>query len=105
MFEKICPSCKTTLSSFYNTGMLGCPDCYKAFEYEIKIALEKIQGSTVHVGKKPTLDELEKQLLNEYQMLINDKQQANMEHRYSDMLQISDMLEDLKAELKRRGLK
>ncbi len=105
MYEKICPSCKTRLSSFYNTGMLGCPDCYKAFENEIKLALEKMQGTTFHVGKKPSIDELEKNLLLEYELLLKEKQRANMEGRFSDMLQISEELIDLKEELKRRGLK
>ncbi len=105
MREKFCPSCKTALSSFYNTGMLGCPDCYTAFEYEINVALEKIQGATFHVGKKPNIDDLDKELLQEYDNLLEEKQRANMERRFSDMIQISEMLDDLKAELKRRGLK
>ena len=105
MYEKICPNCKTTLSSFYNTGMLGCPNCYKAFEKEIELALKKIQGRTFHVGKKPTLDELERELLLEYELLLKEKQKANMEGRFADMLRITDELLELKEELKRRGLK
>ncbi len=105
MYEKYCPTCKTSLSSFYNTGMLGCPACYKAFEKEIELALKKIQGKTFHVGKKPTVDELERNLLLEYELLLKDKQLANIEGRFADMLKISEELLELKEELKRRGLK
>ncbi len=105
MYEKYCPNCKTTLSSFYNTGMLGCPECYKAFENEIEIATKKIQGRTVHVGKKPTASELERELILEYELLLKEKQLANIEGRFADMLRISEELMELKEELKRRGLK
>ncbi len=105
MYEKFCPSCKTALSSFYNTGMLGCPDCYKAFESEIELALKKIQGASFHAGKKPTIDELEKNLLLEYELLLKEKQLANIEGRFADMLRVSEELIELKEELKRRGLK
>ncbi len=105
MYEKFCPTCKTSLSSFYHTGMLGCPDCYKAFEKEIELALKKIQGRTFHAGKTPSISHIDRELLQEYDRLIEEKQRANIEGRFSDMLSISQDLLELKEELKRRGLK
>ena len=104
MYDKVCPTCKTLLSQFYNTGMLGCPDCYKAFEREINIALKKVQGRTSHVGKTPYGTELDKKLLAEYQMLIKEKERAGLEQRFSDMNELSEQILTLAEELKNRGL-
>lgn len=105
MYDKYCKSCKTTLGSFYATGMLGCPNCYKAFEKEIELALKKIQGRTFHVGKRLSIDKIGRELLDEYQMLLIEKERAGLEGRFSDMYRIAEEINELKEELKRRGLK
>ena len=104
MIEKICPECGTTLSQFYQTSMLGCPNCYRAFEREITLALKKIQGGTLHAGKTPYGTELDKKLLSEYEMLIKQKERAGIEQRFSDMNELTAQILDLGEELKRRGL-
>ena len=102
MYDKYCKTCRTSLSSFYSTSMLGCPDCYKAFEPEILSALTKIQGRTFHVGKSPNNDDRE--LLYEYQTLLKEKEYAGLEGRFSDMHALAEQLNVLKEELKNRGL-
>jgi protein arginine kinase activator len=104
MYEKVCPVCGRRLSEFYNTSMLGCPKCYDAFRSEIIVALRKIQGKDFHVGKAPEFNSLDKELLNEYQILLKQKEQAALERRFQDMCAISEDILELKAELKRRGL-
>ncbi len=104
MYDKVCPTCNTLLSQFYNTGMLGCPDCYKAFEKEIIIALKKVQGRTGHVGKTPYGAELDKRLLADYQALIKAKERAGLEGRFADMKELSEEILALAEELKERGL-
>ena len=81
MYEKICPTCGKRLSSFMKTAMLGCPDCYTAFESQIISALKNVQGKTFHVGKKPKLDSLEKELLRDYQRLKEEKEKAGLKFR------------------------
>lgn len=104
MYDKVCPVCGRRLSEFYNTSMLGCPKCYEAFRGEILIALKKIQGKDFHVGKSPAVNSIDKELLNEYQMLLKEKEEAALERRFQDMCRISEDILNLKAELKRRGL-
>lgn len=104
MYDKICPTCKTLLSQFYNTSMLGCPDCYKAFEREITLALKKVQGGTLHVGKTPYGTQLDKQLLDEYNDLIKAKERAVLDERFEDVNEISKQILELSEELKNRGL-
>ena len=104
MYDKICPRCKTALSQFYNTGMLGCPECYKAFEPEINSALKKIQGAIFHTGKEPRLNEEDKKLLDKYRFLLLEKETAGLEGRFGDMARLGGMISELAEELKRRRL-
>ncbi|MBQ9734735.1 MAG: hypothetical protein IJV95_02630 [Clostridia bacterium] len=104
MYDKVCPRCKTTLSSFYNTGMLGCEQCYRAFEKEITIALQKIQGKTFHVGKTPQLTRIDKELLAEYTRLIQEKERATIDGRFKDIRELAEQILSLSEELKARGL-
>ena len=49
-----CPECGTTYTEFRQSGLLGCPECYKAFEPQLGPLLERAhEGATHHVGKLP----------------------------------------------------
>ena len=104
MINRVCKGCGTSLSQFMNTGMLGCPQCYYSFRDEITSALLQIQGSDVHVGKKPSISGIDKQLLDEYRRLISEKEKAGIERRFKDMAETTLMISELAEELKRRGL-
>jgi protein arginine kinase activator len=49
-----CPTCGTGYLEFRQTGLLGCPDCYRAFEQQLAPLLERAhEGGSHHVGKLP----------------------------------------------------
>jgi protein arginine kinase activator len=49
-----CSNCATTYLEFRQSGLLGCQDCYKAFEAQLGPLLERAHESgTHHVGKLP----------------------------------------------------
>ncbi len=49
-----CPDCGTTFAEFKQSGRLGCPSCYAAFEEQLGPILDRAhQGATHHVGKIP----------------------------------------------------
>lgn len=49
-----CPECGLAFSEFRETGLLGCPSCYQAFEAQLGPLLERShEGGTHHVGKTP----------------------------------------------------
>ncbi|MBQ3046485.1 MAG: hypothetical protein IJD54_00405 [Clostridia bacterium] len=104
MYLKSCPFCGTRLDEFYATSMLGCPNCYKAFEMEIKLALKKIQGRDFHVGKTPSGVAIDKELLNEYKKLLSDKELAVINGDFAKVNSLSAEIFKLKKELKDRGL-
>src|SRR5690606_37606014 len=50
----VCPRCGTTYMEFRQTGLLGCADCYRAFEAQLGPLLERAhEGGGYHVGKVP----------------------------------------------------
>lgn len=104
MFNRICKTCGKSLTEFYNTSMLGCPDCYKSFGQEINVALKKIQGAHFHVGKKPKISGVDKELLIEYERLLREKEQAGLSGNFKGVATLSNELNNLRIELERRGL-
>ncbi|MBL8745677.1 MAG: UvrB/UvrC motif-containing protein [Phycisphaerae bacterium] len=50
----MCPSCGMTFAEFKQHGVLGCPECYTAFEAQLSSMIERAhEGATHHVGKTP----------------------------------------------------
>lgn len=105
MPDKYCRYCKTTLSDFYATGMLGCPYCYRTFEKELSSVLIKLQGTDRHgAGAAPKIRGIDKDLLMEYDRLKREKELAGIDGRFSDMAEISEEIFEIKTELENRGL-
>lgn len=49
-----CPQCQVTWSDFRQSGMLGCPNDYLAFEKPLRALIERAQGKNCqHIGKVP----------------------------------------------------
>jgi len=49
-----CPSCGMRFADFRQKGLLGCADCYTAFEQQLTPLIERSQeGSATHIGKVP----------------------------------------------------
>ena len=52
-----CPDCGITLIEFRQRGRLGCPKDYEVFGAQLRDLLERIHGSSRHVGRSPSVDE------------------------------------------------
>jgi protein arginine kinase activator len=48
-----CPSCGLLFSEFRETGRFGCPQDYQVFREGLVPLLDRIHGSSKHVGKVP----------------------------------------------------
>ncbi|MEQ9617298.1 MAG: UvrB/UvrC motif-containing protein [Phycisphaerales bacterium] len=49
-----CPSCGMRFADFRQKGLLGCAECYTAFEQQLTPLIERAQeGSGAHIGKVP----------------------------------------------------
>ena len=104
MIDKVCPVCGRSLSSFYETGMLGCSVCYEVFESEINRAVSEVQEGLYHTGKSPKLTEEDRELLKEYKQKTLEKEKAVIEGRFLDVAEINKDVYYLTKELKKRGL-
>lgn len=52
--ERVCPSCKLSLSDFKKASRLGCPACYETFAQDLAPVIAGMQkGITAHKGKVP----------------------------------------------------
>ena len=47
-----CSFCASTLRDFRETGRLGCPYCYTAFEQSLRVLLQKVHGTGQHRGRE-----------------------------------------------------
>jgi protein arginine kinase activator len=47
-----CPRCNATLQDFRESGRLGCPECYRSFEPQLRDLLRRLHGSTHHMGER-----------------------------------------------------
>lgn len=104
MYDKVCRACGRKLSEFYNTYMLGCPECYRAFSSEIELSLKKVHGVAVHTGKSPNENSVDRELISEYNRLLNEKETAILEGRFENIAELSNSILELSEELKKRGL-
>ena len=73
---KVCPKCGRTLEQFYKTSMLGCENCYKAFSAELLPVLKKMHGKTEHLGKRPRVSGVERELIYEYKRLLAENERT-----------------------------
>lgn len=104
MYDKVCPVCGRRLSEFIETGMLGCANCYDEFSGAVNKYVLRVQEGDTHVGKTPSVVGLNRELLSEYNMLINEKEQAGLNGDFSKMAELSEQIFILKEELIKRGL-
>ena len=52
--QTTCAVCEITYAAFRARGRFGCPACYDTFRSGVDPLLDKIHGSTQHIGKVPT---------------------------------------------------
>ena len=48
-----CPGCGLTLAAYRKTFMLGCSQCYTAFDTTVERQVRRLHGCTGHVGRAP----------------------------------------------------
>ena len=49
----VCSGCHQTYVDFINTAILGCPECYKAFDHKFREVLKDFSNGGVNIGKIP----------------------------------------------------
>ncbi len=94
--RKACPGCGMTFARFRQTGALGCPDCYEAFDEHLTPLIERAQnGATHHRGKTPNRAgaSVDRQLM--ITQLVRELDQAVGAEQYERAAQLRDRLQEL----------
>lgn len=101
--DKMCPTCHWSLSKFKNYGVLGCADCYDAFEDEIADIVKRIQPYSEN-----KIDSIEFKVEENKEVLTKEKkldklkrdlQKAIRDERYEDAGVINKEIKKLTKEL------
>lgn len=95
---KACPTCKMTFAQFRQHSVLGCPDCYKAFEAQLAPLIERAHnGATHHVGKTPRRagGSLDRQM--QLRQIVKELDEAVAAEQYERAAKLRDRLMNLEA--------
>jgi len=93
--QQKCDICGMKFVEFRNSGRLGCPHDYKAFQAELIPLLESIHGHTRHSGKTPRRLPRKKATQQEVSRLRRDLLQAVNKEDYETAGRIRDQIRRL----------
>ncbi len=60
-----CDCCGTDFDEIRKTGKVGCGNCYRIFEKQLSPTIARLHGKTVHVGKIPSINKINKSISND----------------------------------------
>lgn len=90
----ICPQCGTTSDAFLESGYVGCPNCYKAFENVMMPVIKRMQNDIRHVGKLP--NGVKKNVSPEMEQLQAKLKQAVDSENFEQAAELADKINELK---------
>jgi protein arginine kinase activator len=90
-----CEVCGLKFVDFRNTGRLGCPHDYTAFQQELTPLLEGIHGGSKHVGKTPRRLPQTRQAQLELTKLRKQLHRAVVEEAYEEAASLRDRIRRL----------
>ena len=93
-----CPRCALLYSSFKETGRLGCPECYQAFQFQLRPLLRRIHGDTRHKGKVPARDGAGASHSRQMQRLYDELQRAVEREEFERAAELRDEIKRLEGE-------
>lgn len=93
-----CPSCGLTILEFRQTGTLGCPSCYDAFQPDLGTLIARAQGgATHHVGRAPRASSGSVERGMRRARLVQELDAAVAAEQYERAARIRDRLHQLDA--------
>ena len=96
---RVCARCGTGLGELLRTGIVGCAECYKNFETEIRNAIIQKQGTINHVGKISSKHFSKIKIKEKIKELEIEKDAAAKDENYIVAEALKNQIEKLKGEL------
>ena len=97
--DKFCGVCGTTLTDFQESGMVGCPKCYRVFSDDLQTALESETQPTEHLGKMPRRGSEDDSVRHEIMRLERMLSELVACERFEEAAGVRDRLAELGQEL------
>lgn len=94
-----CEQCGMTYGEFRKCGMLGCAECYKAFEEPLTGLLQRMHGNTQHAGRVPGGVHRGTSIRMNIERLRAKLQRAIEAEEYEDAARYRDAIRSLSAQL------
>lgn len=94
-----CPRCGLLYSGFKETGRLGCPECYTAFQFQLRPLLRRVHGDTRHRGKVPARDSEGATRSRQIQRLHDELQRAVEREDFERAAAVRDEIQRLEREV------
>lgn len=97
--DKYCQRCGNSLTDLIRFGVVGCANCYKTFENDIRDIVLQKQGAISHVGKISSKHISKIKIKEKIQELEIEKDKAAKEENYIVAESLKNQIEKLKGEL------
>jgi protein arginine kinase activator len=96
----VCPACGLTFREYKDSGSLGCVECYKSFNDQIKVFLKESQLGVKHKGKEPIRNS--KVIFVKKEILEMKKELDNYveDEKFEEAVKLRDKIEARKEELR-----
>ncbi len=91
----VCSNCYSTYNEYRETGKVGCSQCYKFFEKELKPILKNVYGYEEYIGKIPKRNNNGRYINEEMRMLKEDLNIAIEKEEYEMAAKIRDKIRGL----------
>jgi protein arginine kinase activator len=97
--ELTCESCGMSYETFRKRGLLGCPQCYEAFESALKPLLARAhEDATCHIGKAPEQCAASVHRQQRLMQLRRELDRAVAAEQYETAARLRDEVADLESE-------
>ena len=95
-----CPTCGCTFAQIKQTNLIGCPDCFRAFQEPLAVLIEQAQfGATEHVGRVPNRLHTPTQVELRTRKLLKELDAAVTAEQYERAADLRDRLDKLSTDI------
>ncbi|MGO9309721.1 MAG: UvrB/UvrC motif-containing protein [Spirochaetia bacterium] len=94
-----CPRCGLKASDFRKQGKLGCPECFRAFEKDVRSIISQMAARPRHTGKVPRSMVVEQGEGVGHEGLRDELREAVEREEYELAAQLRDRLRELGSDV------
>jgi len=97
--KDVCPRCGLKASEFRKQGKLGCSECFRAFEKDVKAIVSQMAARPRHTGKVPRTMVIEQSTGSKGEGLRDELREAVEREEYELAAQLRDRLKELGSDV------